>query len=64
MAASPTKQKTPKVFRSMSEFKKHYLPNAYEKEQEERENEDPEQLGESMARDFLEGIRRELEKQT
>ncbi len=48
----------------MSEFKKHYLPNAYEKEQEERENEDPEQLGESMARDFLEGIRRELEKQT
>ena len=52
-----------KVFRSMKEFKEHYLPNSYEKEQLEEKNRDPKSLGASMAQDYLEKVRRELERQ-
>ena len=63
MTTKRAKKKNRRVFRSMKEFRKHYLPNAYEKEQMEEKNKDPKSLGASMAQDYLERVRRELEKQ-
>ena len=63
MPGEHAEKQAPKVFRSMEEFKKHYFPDAYAKEQEEkRMNLDPKELGKIMAEEFLENIRRELEK--
>ena len=50
------------VFRSMKEFKEHYTPNAYEKEQQEKKRRDLEDLGATMAQDYLEKVKRELQR--
>jgi len=50
------------VFRSMREFKKHYLPNTYERELSEDISQDPKALGASLAQKHLEEIRCELER--
>ena len=56
------KRKERTVFRSMREFKKHYLPNAYEREVSEDLSQDPKALGASLAKKHLEEIRCELER--
>ena len=62
MTQKQSKKRTPTVFRSMKEFKEHYIPNAYEKEQLERKRRDLEDLGGTMAQDYLEKVKRELER--
>lgn len=63
MPSEYAEKQAPKVFPSIEEFKKHYFPDAYAKEQKEkRMNLDPKELGKLMAEEFLESIRRELEK--
>lgn len=63
MTTKQTKKRERRLFRSMKEYREHYLPNAYEKEQLEEMNRDPKSLGASMAQDYLEKVRRELEKE-
>lgn len=47
----------------MKEFKEHFFPNSYEEEELHEMNKDPKNLGASLAREFLEDVRRELQKQ-
>ena len=46
----------------MKEFEEHYFPNAYRQETLFRKVEDPENLGDSMAEDFLDKIKREIQR--
>lgn len=62
MTQKQAKKRTPMVFRSMKEFKEHYTPNAYEKEQQEKKRRDLEDLGATMAQDYLEKVKRELQR--
>lgn len=63
MPSEHAEKQTQKVFRSMEEIKKHYFPDAYAKEQKEKRIIlDPKELEKLMAEEFLESIRRELEK--
>ena len=62
MTAKSTRKRAQKVFHSMKEFKEHYIPNAYEKEQLEKKRRDLEDLGGTMAQDYLEKVKRELER--
>lgn len=63
MPKKQQKKKTKKEYRSIKEFKEHYLPKAYEKEKMQQVYEDPKSLGASMAQEHLERVRRELEEQ-
>jgi hypothetical protein len=50
-----------RVFRSMTEFEKEFLPDSYKKRIENNENENPEVSGAKVATELLENIRRKLE---
>lgn len=56
------KQKNKKEYRSMAEFKKHFFPNAYEKELAEERSRDPKTFGTGLVKDLMEGVRQELRK--
>ena len=58
MAQKQAKQE----YRSMADFKKHFFPNAYEKELEEERSRDPKTFGTGLVKDLMEGVRRELRK--
>lgn len=62
MAAKQTKMQTKRVFRSIVEFKKHFLPDSYEKELLYEKSKHPERFGTGLAEEFLEGVRRELRR--
>jgi len=49
-----------RVFRSITEFEKEFLPDSYKKRIENDENDDPEAFGAKVAAELLENIRRKL----
>ena len=63
-AVSKKRKKThsPRVYRSMKEFKKEFLPVSYRKERLEKDSQDTENLGAILAQEHLEKIRRELRR--
>lgn len=62
MAVKQANKQTKKVFRSIVEFKKHFLPNSYEKELMDEKSKHPERFGTGLAEEFLNGVRRELRR--
>ena len=62
MTNKKPKKRNRKTFRSMGEFKEHYFPNPHEDEKHFKRKEGAEDLGASMAEEFLERIRRELQR--
>ena len=56
------KKQTKQVFRSIVEFKKHFLPKSYEKELLNEKSKHPERFGTGLAEEFLEGVRHELRR--
>ena len=56
------KKQTKQVFRSIVEFKKHFLPKSYEKELLNEKSKHPERFGTGLAEEFLEGVRQELRR--
>lgn len=62
MAQKQAKQQNKKEYRSMAEFKKHFFPNAYEKELAEERSRDPKTFGTGLVKDLMDGVRRELRK--
>ena len=62
MAQKQLKQQTKKEYRSMTAFKKHFFPNAYQKELAEERSRDPKTFGTGLAKNLMEGVRRELRK--
>lgn len=62
MAAKQTETQTKKVFRSIAEFKRHFLPKSYEKELMDEKSKHPERFGTGLAEEFLKGVRRELRR--
>ena len=60
MTAKQTKKKPNRTFRSIAEFKKHFLPKSYEKALLNEKSKHPERFGTGLAEEFLEGVRREL----
>ncbi|MDE0688066.1 MAG: hypothetical protein OXI61_07870 [Candidatus Poribacteria bacterium] len=62
MTQKQPKKQTEKVYRSMTEFKKHFLPEAYKKELEEERRRDSKNLGAGLIKEFLENIKQELRR--
>ena len=62
MAQKQAKQRNKKEYRSMAEFKKHFFPNAYQKELAEERSRDPKTFGTGLVEDLMEGVRRRLRK--
>ena len=56
------KKRTKRAFRSIVEFKKHFLPKSYEKELLNEKSKHPERFGTGLAEEFLKGVRRELRR--
>ena len=54
-----TKQRE-KVYRSIEEIREHFFPNFYEKEQEQKKEQNPDTLGKGLAQALLERIKCEL----
>lgn len=54
------RKKTKKTYRSMVEFKKHFLPNSYKKELADEKRKEPGTFGTGLVSDLLEGIREQL----
>ena len=55
-----SKKQTKQAFRSIVEFKRHFLPKSYEKELLNEKSKHPERYGTGLVEEFLEGVRREL----
>ena len=56
------RKNTKKTYGSMVEFKKHFLPNSYEKELAEKKRKEPGTFGTGLVGDLLEGIRQRLKR--
>ena len=62
MAVKQTKKQTKIVYRSIVEFRKHFLPKSYEKELSHEKSKHPERFGTGLAEEFLKGVRRKLRR--
>ena len=62
MAQKQAKRQNKKEYRSMTEFRKHFFPNAYKKELVEERSRDPKTFGTGLVKDLMDGVRRELSK--
>ena len=62
MAQKQPKKETEKVYRSIAEFKKHFFPNAYEKELADKRSQDPKNFGTGLVQELLENVKQELRR--
>ena len=62
MARNHRKEQNDKVYRSIVEFKEHFLPNSHKKELDQEKSLDPKSYGTGLVKELLEGIKREFRK--
>ena len=62
MAQKQPKKQTEKVYRSMAEFKEHFLPNSYAKELAHERSQDPKSFGTGLVQELLESVKQQLRK--
>lgn len=62
MAQKQPRERTDKVYRSIEEFKEHFLPNTHAKESVHKKNKDPKSFGTGLVQELLEGIKQEIRK--
>lgn len=62
MAEKQPKRQTETTYRSIEAFKKHFFPNAYEKELADKKSRDPKSFGIDLVQELLENVRQELRR--
>lgn len=62
MTQKQAKKQTEKVYRSIEEFKEHFLPNFYKKELANEKKRDPKHFETGLIQELLESVRRELRR--
>ena len=62
MAQKQSKKQTETTYRSIAAFKKHFFPNAYEKEVADEKSRDPKRFGTGLVHELLENVRQELRR--